>query len=74
MRILLLSRRLTCLYDSLQRHDLYFAFVSIPFKGFDTFNLLTVPQASIKIEIQMLGLISFNTMLDGTSKIAYGKK
>jgi hypothetical protein len=33
-----------------------------------------MPQVTIRIEIHKLGLMSFNTMLEGTSKIAYGKK
>lgn len=33
-----------------------------------------MPQVTIRIEIHKLGLMSFNTILEGTSKIAYGKK
>lgn len=33
-----------------------------------------MPQVTIKIEIQMLGLMSLSTIFEGTSKIAYGKK
>jgi hypothetical protein len=33
-----------------------------------------MPHVTIKIDIQRLGLMSFSTMFDGTSKMAYGKK
>jgi hypothetical protein len=36
--------------------------------------ILTMPHVTIKIEIQMLGFMSFSTTFDRTSKIAQGKK